>query len=172
MDGFKAPRGRPDPKNRPTNFRPDCLQVPSDTLVKAPKRHIKAYSSDPGSSNKTAKTPSEISRGRWPFGREPPVKRRTPFPINIPLCSCVSLGWVPEGSLAGIFWRHEMALELVCRADFWCNRHCRTSPVLLEGLWGQVWPKTGRKPTPEISGQTAFRYPVRGCDRGGVSVGG
>ncbi len=28
QDGFKAPRGRPDPKNRPTNFRPDCLQGP------------------------------------------------------------------------------------------------------------------------------------------------
>ena len=39
-----------------------------------------------------------------------------------------------------------MALELVCGADFWCNRHCRTSPVVLEGLWGQVWPKICRKP--------------------------
>ena len=29
LDGFKAPRGRPDPKNRPKKFRPDCLQVPS-----------------------------------------------------------------------------------------------------------------------------------------------
>ncbi len=39
-----------------------------------------------------------------------------------------------------------MALEMVCRADFWCNRHCRTTPVILEGCWGQVWPKIGRKP--------------------------
>ena len=31
---------------------------------------------------------------------------------------------------------HEMALELICGADFWCNRHCRTSPVVLEGFWG------------------------------------
>ncbi len=38
------------------------------------------------------------------------------------------------------------AVELVCGADFWCNRHCRTSPVVLEGFWGQVWPKIGRKP--------------------------
>ena len=30
--------------------------------------------------------------------------------------------------------------------DFWCNRHCRTSPVVLEGFWGQVWPKIDRKP--------------------------
>jgi hypothetical protein len=29
LDGFKAPRGRPDPKNRPNKFRPDCLQVPN-----------------------------------------------------------------------------------------------------------------------------------------------
>ncbi len=55
--------------------------------------------------------------------------------------------WVPEDSLAGIFWCHEMALELVCRSDFWCNRRCKTSPVDLEGFWGQVWPKIGRKPT-------------------------
>jgi hypothetical protein len=34
---------------------------------------------------------------------------------------------------------------LVCGADFWCNRHCRTSPGVLEGFWGQVWPKIGQK---------------------------
>ncbi len=34
-----------------------------------------------------------------------------------------------------------------CGADFWCNRYCRTSPVVLEGFGGQVWPKNGRKPT-------------------------
>ena len=34
-----------------------------------------------------------------------------------------------------------MALELVCRADFWCNRHCKTNPVDLDGFWGQVRPK-------------------------------
>ncbi len=39
-----------------------------------------------------------------------------------------------------------MVLELVLGADFWCNRHCRTSPVVLEMFWGQVWPKIGRKP--------------------------
>ncbi len=54
--------------------------------------------------------------------------------------------WVPEGSLARFVWCHEMALELLCRADFWCNRHCRTSPVDLEGFWAQVWPKMARKP--------------------------
>jgi hypothetical protein len=30
--------------------------------------------------------------------------------------------WVPEGSLAGICWCHEVAFELVCRAD----RNCKT----------------------------------------------
>jgi hypothetical protein len=39
-----------------------------------------------------------------------------------------------------------MALELVCGADFWCNRHCRTSCVVLEGFGGQVWPNIGRQP--------------------------
>ncbi len=61
--------------------------------------------------------------------------------------------WVFEGSLAGIFWCHEMTLELVCEADFWCSRHCKTSPVVLEGFWGQVWPKIDRKPT--------RKFPVR-----------
>ena len=56
----------------------------------------------------------------------------------------------PKGHPSGICWRHEMALELVCGADFWCNRHCKTSPVVLEGFWGQVWPKIGRKPTRKL----------------------
>ncbi len=38
-----------------------------------------------------------------------------------------------------------MALELVCGADFCCKRRCKTSPVVLEGFWGQGWPKIGRK---------------------------
>ncbi len=37
---------------------------------------------------KTDPNPSEICRRRWPCGREPPAKRRTTFPVNIPLCSC------------------------------------------------------------------------------------
>jgi hypothetical protein len=43
-----------------------------------------------------------------------------------------------------------LALELVCGADSWCNRHCKTSPVVLEGLGGQVWPNIGRKPTRKL----------------------
>ena len=41
---------------------------------------------------KTGQNSSEIRHGRWPWGREPQVKRRTPFPENIPLCLCVFLG--------------------------------------------------------------------------------
>ena len=33
-----------------------------------------------------------------------------------------------------------MVLELVCGFDCWCNLHCRTTPVVLEGFWDQVWP--------------------------------
>jgi hypothetical protein len=36
--------------------------------------------------------------------------------------------------------------DLVCGANFWCNRHCRTSPVVLDVFGGQVWPKIGRRP--------------------------
>ena len=49
---------------------------------------------------------------------------------------------------------HEMVLELVCGADFWCNRLCRTSPVVLEGLWGpslaENRPKTGKNQNSEL----------------------
>ena len=61
-----------------------------------------------------------------------------------------SKGKIPESENANGPLSHEMALELVCGADFWCNRHCRTSPVVLEGFWGQVWPKIGRKPTRKL----------------------
>ncbi len=44
-----------------------------------------------------------------------------------------------------------MALELASGADFWCNRHCKTNPVDLEGSRGQVlvvlggfWKVSGR----------------------------
>ncbi len=46
---------------------------------------------------------------------------------------------------------HEMALELVCGDDFWCNRDCKTSPVVLEGFGGQVWPKISRNPTCKLN---------------------
>ena len=46
----------------------------------------------------------------------------------------------------------KMALELVCGSDCWCNRLCRTSPVVLEGFWGQVWLKIGRKPAHKFKG--------------------
>ncbi len=58
-----------------------------------------------------------------------------------------------SGLTLPVHWRGEfripncrdMASELVCGDDFWCNRHCKTSPVVLEGFWGQVWPKISRK---------------------------
>jgi len=34
---------------------------------------------------------------------------------------------------------HDMALELVCRTECWCNRYCKTSPDDLDVIWGQVW---------------------------------
>ena len=41
---------------------------------------------------------------------------------------------------------HGMALELVCRAEFWCNTASKTSPIDLHVIWGQAWPHIGRKP--------------------------
>ena len=54
---------------------------------------------------------------------------------------------VPEGSLAGFAWCHEVALELVCGADVWCSLHFKTSPMVLDGFWGNIWPKPDRTPT-------------------------
>ena len=34
--------------------------------------------------------------------------------------------------------------------DFWCNRHCRTSPVVLEGFGGQVLAENRPKTDPKI----------------------
>ncbi len=82
-----------------------------------------------------AKPPTFGKGLRGPRGRPDP--QNGPFPTLKQL----SITWVPEGSLAGFFWRHEVALSLVCGADFGCNRHCRTSPVVLEGS------KFGRKST-------------------------
>ena len=51
--------------------------------------------------------------------------------IRLICCLAVSLKfnsyviWVPEGSLAGICWCHEVALELVCGADLWCKIRCK-----------------------------------------------
>jgi hypothetical protein len=48
----------------------------------------------------------------------------------------------------GVVIHLALTLELVYGADFWCNRHCKTNPVDLEGSRGQVWPNNGRKWTP------------------------
>ncbi len=67
--------------------------------------------------------------------------------------------WIPEKKVfiiiiaalcRGGIENQELALELVCGADFWCNRHCKASPVVLEGFWGQVWPKIVPKPTRKL----------------------
>ena len=58
-------------------------------------------------------------------------------------CVCLGRGQHLEPRIANDplrLTRHEMALELVSRADCLSNRHCKTSPVDLEGSRGQVWP--------------------------------
>ena len=56
------------------------------------------------------------------------------------------LGCVYE-TKRGFVWCHEVAFELVCGADFWCSRHCKTSPVVLDCFGGKVWPKLSLTPT-------------------------
>ena len=51
--------------------------------------------------------------------------------------------------------------ELVCRCDFllcvccYCSRHCKTSPVVLEGFGSQVWPN------PKMGRKSARQFPAR-----------
>ena len=40
---------------------------------------------------------------------------------------------------------HEMGLDEVSGADFWCNLHSFRRPLVLEGFRGQVWARGGRK---------------------------
>ena len=59
------------------------------------------------------------------------------------------MNWLPEGSLAGSCWFHEMALELVCGADFSCKLMCGAGPGDLGGPGGwlrsTIQGKPGRK---------------------------
>ena len=54
--------------------------------------------------------------------------------------------WVPEGSLAGSFVRHHLALELVCGTDFSFKLMCGAGPGDLRGSWGSVSAKNLGKP--------------------------
>ena len=59
-----------------------------------------------------------------------------------------SLFWVPEGSLAGGCGCHEMTLELVYGADFWCKLMFRASPGDRWGVAGSVFGLKPRKTGP------------------------
>ena len=47
------------------------------------------------------------------------------------------LTWVPEGGLAGILVRYDVAVELVSEADFWCKFMAGGRPVDLGGSQGR-----------------------------------
>ena len=55
--------------------------------------------------------------------------------------------------------RHEIALEMVCGADFACKFTCGAGPGDLGGSPGSVPGENPGNTGPEVSGQTAFRYP-------------
>ena len=83
------------------------------------------------------------------------------------------LDWVHEGSLAGFLGYREMALELVCGADFSLKWMCGAGPSDLGRSRGPVSAENPRKTGPKISSQTAFRYPVvKLVDKLGVGIGG
>jgi hypothetical protein len=94
-----------------------------------------------------------------PSGTRGPVDPWTRGPVGAKILESENA----NGSLC-----HEMALELVCGADVWYNRHCRTSPVVLERFWGQVWPNIDREPTQQIparlpSQSMHTRFTAEGC---------
>ncbi len=111
------------------NFHLDTLRVPK--LVPHPALQPGAEVVDPSNGKR---------RFPRPEGWNPAVRYRI-----LRVSGPKPKGKILESENANGPLSHEMALELICGADFWCNRHCRTSPVVLAGFWGQVWPKIDRK---------------------------
>ena len=69
---------------------------------------------------------------------------------------------VLEVSPAGFFWRREVALELVCRADF-VQPALQDEPRRSRGVLGPSLAEHRPKTGPKSSGQTASRHPVQYC---------
>ncbi len=130
--GPPGPRGRPDLKNAPpksgqTASRPQRKHLtPPDLGRKRHKTHdvLKKMASGP-----CPGTPGGMGGPR----------------TNLKIVLSTTLSDSLEGVISEILNCHEIVLELVCGADFWCNLHGRTSPVVLERFGGQVWPKIDRK---------------------------
>jgi hypothetical protein len=66
--------------------------------------------------------------------------------VDPPLKPAVSQRLIGGGVISEFRIATKWSSNLSGGGDFWCNRHCRTSPVVQEGFWGQVWPKICRKP--------------------------
>jgi len=78
--------------------------------------------------------------------------------------------WLPGGSLAGFFGCREIALELVCGADFSCKLMCGAGPGDLGGSGGRFRPeiqaKPGRRSPARLpSGTQAEKLPKRNPPR-------
>ena len=103
---------------------PNALTFPLPTRVDEPSRPTRHGGRFEASQN--------IVFQIWPGTPGPPPQKTSGY-CRIPNC-------------------HEIVLELVCGADFWCNRNCRTSRVVLEGFWGpslaENRPKTGKNRIP------------------------
>jgi len=84
----------------------------------------------PGKPRRSKGVPGPISAGN-------PTKTGREIP---------SQTWVLEGGLAGAFGCHEIALEFVSGADFWCKLMCRASPGYLEGSRGRSSALAPEKP--------------------------
>jgi len=104
-------------------------------------------------------------------GRNPARRRRNRHPGSYNKIRCHSrfarnqtlemmlrenMTWVLEGSLAGFLVRHDMALELVCGADFSWKLMCRADPGDLGAPRGSDSAGTRGKTGPRISSQTAL----------------
>ncbi len=98
----------------------------------------------------------------WP-GAPKEAKNNTYFvflwPKGLARFSCILVGLLSRFIGGGEFRIpncHEMALELVCGDDFCCNRHCRTSPVVLAGFGA----KFGRKSAENRPKNQNFELPM------------
>jgi len=110
------------------------------------------------------------------FGFQPKAAatRRHPGPGHAPSCTHAgalmhpcgfrrkSYPWVSEGSLAGRFVRHHLALDLVCGADFSWKLMSGAGPGDLEGSRGSESAETPRKTWPKLS-EFGRELPDRNC---------
>ena len=104
----------------------DCLQVPrAFTQLRMPWGSLRA-----GRTLKALASAAATMRAAEVSCSAARLCKTVTAPLSLARRRCrEGVIWVPEGSLAGVCGCHEMALELVSGADFWCKLMPGAGPV-------------------------------------------